>query len=86
MRATYALPPGKRVILYAPTFAETARAARALEAGVLDLAEMSRVLGADHVLLLKVHPFVPRALDSRSPKVSMALRDRCFRATPTSTS
>ncbi len=61
VRATYPLPPGKRVILYAPTFrGETVRHAR--YADLMDLEVMHRVLGEDHVLLLKLHPFIRDAV------------------------
>ncbi len=57
IRETYHLPPGKRVVLYAPTFRGTsARAAR--YAGSLDLDLVHRELGDDHVVLLKLHPYV----------------------------
>lgn len=61
VRAAYPLPPGRKVILYAPTFrGETVGKAR--YADLLDLEVMHRVLGADHVLLLKLHPFIRHAL------------------------
>jgi CDP-glycerol glycerophosphotransferase (TagB/SpsB family) len=60
VRAKYALPEGKRVILYAPTFrGETVRRARTPEN--LDLRAMAEGLGDDHVLLLRLHPFVRKA-------------------------
>jgi CDP-ribitol ribitolphosphotransferase len=62
VRAQYALPPGRRVVLYAPTFrGETV--GRARYADLLDLEAMHRVLGDDHVVLLKLHPFVRDAVD-----------------------
>ncbi len=61
VRATYPLPAGRRVILYAPTFrGETVGKAR--YADLMDLEVMHRMLGADHVLLLKLHPFVRDAV------------------------
>lgn len=61
VRAEYPLPEGKRVILYAPTFrGETVRRAR--HADLLDLDAMQRALGSDHVLLLKLHPFIRDAV------------------------
>jgi CDP-ribitol ribitolphosphotransferase len=61
VRATYPLPAGKKVILYAPTFrGETVRRAR--YADLLDLDAMHRALGSDHVLLLKLHPFIRDAV------------------------
>lgn len=61
VRRRYALPADRRVILYAPTFrGESVGEAR--YADVLDLGAMHRALGADHVLLLRLHPFVRRGL------------------------
>lgn len=61
VRAAWPLPAGKKVILYAPTFrGETVRRAR--YADLLDLDAMHRALGADHVLLLKLHPFIREAV------------------------
>ncbi len=57
VRRRYAIPAGKRVILYAPTFrGEHTTHARNPED--LDLAALARELGTDHVLLLRSHPFV----------------------------
>jgi CDP-ribitol ribitolphosphotransferase len=56
-RERYAIPDGRRVILYAPTFrGETMIAARHPEG--LDLKALARRLGEDHVLLLRSHPAV----------------------------
>jgi CDP-ribitol ribitolphosphotransferase len=61
VRAAYPLPAGRRVILYAPTFrGETVGRARYTD--LLDLEVMHRVLGADHVVILKLHPFVRDAV------------------------
>lgn len=60
VRAKYRLPPGKRVILYAPTFRGTT-VRKATSPQDLDFRELHRVLGDDHVLLLKLHPFVREA-------------------------
>jgi teichoic acid ribitol-phosphate primase len=69
VRATYPLPDGKRVILYAPTFrGETV--GRARYADLLDLEVMRRVLGEDHVLLLKLHPFIRAGI-----QIPQALRE-----------
>lgn len=57
LREKYRLPEGKRVILYAPTFRGTA-VFRATSPTNLDIGELHRVLGADHVLLMRLHPFV----------------------------
>jgi CDP-ribitol ribitolphosphotransferase len=57
VRARYAIPEGKRVILYAPTFrGERTTAARF--ADELDFGLLARDLGADHVMLLRLHPFI----------------------------
>ena len=62
VRSTYPLPEGREVILYAPTFrGETVGKAR--YADLMDLDVMHRVLGDDHVLLLKLHPFIRDAVD-----------------------
>jgi len=57
LRQRFDLPSGKRVILYAPTFrGDTVLKARSPEN--LDVARMQELLGEDHLLLLKLHPFV----------------------------
>ncbi|HUQ42939.1 MAG TPA: CDP-glycerol glycerophosphotransferase family protein [Candidatus Limnocylindria bacterium] len=57
VRARYRLPEGKRVILYAPTFrGDNVR--HATSPTDLDLELLHRELGSDHILLLKLHPFV----------------------------
>jgi CDP-ribitol ribitolphosphotransferase len=61
VRAAYPIPAGKRVVLYAPTFRGQS-VGEARYADLMDLEVMHRVLGADHVLLLKLHPFVRDAL------------------------
>ena len=48
---------GRRVILYAPTFRGD-RVTDARDADVLDLRVLQRAVGSDHVLLLRLHPFV----------------------------
>lgn len=60
LREKYRLPEGKRVILYAPTFRGTS-VHKATSPKNLDLAELHRVLGEDHVVLLRLHPFVREA-------------------------
>jgi teichoic acid ribitol-phosphate primase len=57
VRRRYALPDGKRVVLYAPTF----RGDSVLDAHAtddLDLRLLRDVLGDDHVVLVRLHPFV----------------------------
>ena len=57
VRARYDMPGGKRVILYAPTFrGDSVTAARFDD--TLDLSAMRAVLGEDHVVLVRLHPFV----------------------------
>jgi CDP-glycerol glycerophosphotransferase (TagB/SpsB family) len=56
LRGRYAVPPGRRVILYAPTFrGDSVGAARFSDA--LDLGLLRGVLGEDHVVLVRLHPF-----------------------------
>ena len=57
VRARYALPDDRRVILYAPTF-RGERTTVARFADELDLRLMARELSHDHVLLLRLHPFI----------------------------
>lgn len=59
VRARYGIPAGKRVILYAPTFRGDTNAARF--ADDLDLAAMAATLAEDHVILVRLHPFVRAA-------------------------
>jgi CDP-glycerol glycerophosphotransferase (TagB/SpsB family) len=57
VRRRYQLPPGKRVILYAPTFrGDSVTDARATDD--LDLGVLHEMLGADHVVLVRLHPFI----------------------------
>ena len=65
LRARYAIPEGRRVVLYAPTF-RGERITVARNPTELDLAALQSVLGADHVVLLRSHPFV-RARYASSP-------------------
>jgi CDP-ribitol ribitolphosphotransferase len=62
VRARYRLEPGRRVILYAPTF-RGERTTEARFADDLDLRLLARELGTDHVLLLRLHPFVRARAD-----------------------
>jgi CDP-ribitol ribitolphosphotransferase len=57
IRERYAIPPGKRVVLYAPTFRGD-RISDAHATDDLDLGLLHELLGADHVLLVRLHPFV----------------------------
>jgi teichoic acid ribitol-phosphate primase len=60
LRQRYAIPADRRVVLYAPTFrGDSVMAAHATDD--LDLGAMRAALGADHVLLVKLHPFVRAA-------------------------
>ncbi|MFI5225139.1 MAG: CDP-glycerol glycerophosphotransferase family protein [Candidatus Limnocylindrales bacterium] len=68
IRERYAIPLGRRVILYAPTFrGESIRLARTPQD--LDLGLLRQTLGADHVVLLRLHPFV-RAAGPIDPSLS----------------
>jgi CDP-ribitol ribitolphosphotransferase len=69
VRARYPTTAGRRTILYAPTFrGEAITRARAPED--LDLGALHAVLGQDHVVLLRQHPFV-----RSSTPIDPALRD-----------
>ena len=60
VRRRYRLPDGKRVVLYAPTFrGDSVTNARATDD--LDLAALRDAIGDDHVLLVRLHPFVRTA-------------------------
>jgi teichoic acid ribitol-phosphate primase len=61
VRYRYAIPTDKRVILYAPTFrGDTVTAARA--DGLPDWLALRDALAADHILLVRLHPFVRQGL------------------------
>lgn len=61
LRRRYAIPPDRRVALYAPTFrGDSIGAARA--DGLPDWATLRDGLASDHVLLVRLHPFVRHAL------------------------
>ena len=62
IRARYAIPAGKRVILYAPTFRGTSMV-KARHPEDLDLRVMRERLGEDHVVLLRLHPAVRSEVD-----------------------
>ena len=57
VRRRYAIPDGRRVILYAPTF-RGERITVARDPTDLDLGTLFRALGDDHVVLFRSHPFV----------------------------
>ena len=61
IKARYGLPDGRRIVLYAPTF-RGASVGQARYDDLLDLRVMHDVLGDDHAVLLKLHPFVRDAL------------------------
>ena len=60
-RAGYALPAGRRVLLYAPTFRGD-RTTEARYAAGLDLRRLREVIGAEWLVLLRLHPFVRAGL------------------------
>ncbi len=57
VRQRYDIPEGRRVVLWAPTFRGD-RVTDARDADALDLEVMAERLGDDHLLLLRLHPFV----------------------------
>lgn len=57
VRRRYALPEGRRVVLYAPTF-RGERITVARDPTDLDLGTLKELLADDHVVLLRSHPFV----------------------------
>jgi CDP-glycerol glycerophosphotransferase (TagB/SpsB family) len=61
IRTRYRIPVGRRVVLYAPTF-RGERITKARTPTDLDLGVLRRVLGEDHVVLLRAHPFVTARL------------------------
>jgi len=60
VRTRLRLPDNRRVILYAPTFRGD-RVTAARHRDDLDLDALAATLGDDHVVLLRLHPFVRRA-------------------------
>ena len=57
IRRRYGLPAGKRVILYAPTFrGDSVTDARATDD--LDVGVLHEALAEDHVVLVRLHPFI----------------------------
>lgn len=72
LRGRYAIPAGRRVVLYAPTFrGDSVMAAHATDD--LDLRAMHTALGGDHVLLVKLHPFVRAAAPIASDLTDFAI-------------
>ncbi|HEY3522543.1 MAG TPA: CDP-glycerol glycerophosphotransferase family protein, partial [Candidatus Limnocylindrales bacterium] len=62
VRERYAIPRDRRVVLYAPTF----RGDRIVDAradSLLDFEALAAVVGEDHVVLARLHPFVRSRLD-----------------------
>ena len=57
VRRRYGLPDDRRIVLYAPTFRGD-RVTAARFSDDLDLGALERELGDDHLLLLRLHPFV----------------------------
>jgi CDP-glycerol glycerophosphotransferase (TagB/SpsB family) len=57
VREKYGIPDGRRVVLYAPTF-RGVRPTVARDPSGLDLEELLARVGADHVVLMRSHPFV----------------------------
>jgi CDP-ribitol ribitolphosphotransferase len=73
VRSRYAIPAGRRVILYAPTF-RGERITLARDPNELDLKALARVLGEDHVVLLRSHPFV-RSRAATDPELTRFVID-----------
>lgn len=65
--------PGKKLLLYAPTFRGTVGRAKAPDA--LDIPTLKRLLGKDYILLINHHPFI-KAKDR--PKIPDSCRDFAF--------
>jgi teichoic acid ribitol-phosphate primase len=66
VRQLYGLTDGRRVILYAPTFRGD-RTTQARDPQGLDIEVLRSVLGEDHVLLVRSHPFVRRGQRAAKP-------------------
>lgn len=62
VRARYRLTDGRRIVLWAPTFRGD-RVTEARHHAGLDLAELRRSIGDDHMVLARLHPFVSQRLD-----------------------
>jgi CDP-glycerol glycerophosphotransferase (TagB/SpsB family) len=62
VRRRYRLPDDRTILVHAPTFrGDSALDARAPD--LLDTGELQRVLGDDHLLLVRAHPFVHDRMD-----------------------
>jgi teichoic acid ribitol-phosphate primase len=61
VRARYVLPADRTVILYAPTFRGESVTSASYD-DFLDLELMAAALAADHIVLMRLHPFVRDAL------------------------
>lgn len=57
VRRRYAIPTGRRVLLFAPTF-RGERTTEARHPENLDLHRLMATLGGDHVVLVRLHPFI----------------------------
>ena len=73
VRARHAIPDGRRVVLWAPTFRGD-RVTEARDPGALDLGELASTIGDDHLLLLRLHPFV-RARTAAPAAAAAFVRD-----------
>jgi CDP-glycerol glycerophosphotransferase (TagB/SpsB family) len=67
VRRGYALPDGRTVILYAPTF-RGARGTSAASPSGLDMARLGQALAEDHVVLQRRHPYVASEPPVHAPK------------------
>lgn len=65
IRERYGIPPGRRVVLHAPTFRGDSLI-RARDPGTLDIDALAEALGEDHVLLVRLHPAIRRSLAGRA--------------------
>ena len=61
VRHRYGIDDGRVVVLYAPTFRGD-EIGRARDPGLLDLAVLHETLGRDHLVLVRLHPFVREAV------------------------
>jgi len=61
LRTRYRIPDDRRVILYAPTFRGD-RVSDARFSDSLDLRRLHETLGDDHVILVRLHPFIRQGI------------------------